>query len=188
MRQPPRILTWLLNRLLSGSARDSVIGDLIEQHHRGRSSPWYWRQALLAVFLDAFREVAEHKLLTIRAIVVGYAVSEAFMYSTGALVSRFVAGDKALLILLPLCGGCSAAGGWVVSRSHPRSMVVAYIAFCWAASICTFAVYGWLPFMDHQRFPVLAFFLMLDFVVMPLGFVVGGTVGATEREDKWRTA
>ena len=123
-----------------------------------------------------------------RAIIVGYVASEAFSYSTGALVSRFVVGDKALLILLPLGGGCAAAGGWVVSRSHPRSMVVAYVAFWWAASICTFMVYGWFPFMDRQPFPVLAFFLILDFVIVPLGFIVGGALGTPGRDDKWRTA
>ena len=188
MRQPPSLATWMLSRLVSGNNRETLIGDLVERYQRGRSSAWYWRQVLMAVLLSAYHDIRSHKLLALRAIVVGYVVSEAFMYSTGALVSRFVAGDKALLILLPLCGGCSAAGGWVVSRSHPRSMVVAYVAFCWAASVCTFAVYGWLPFMDHQRFPVLAFFLMLDFVVMPLGFVVGGALGTTERDDRWRTA
>lgn len=188
MKQPPRPATWLLNHLDCGDNVESLLGDLVESYRQGRSDSWYWRQVLLAVLVSGYHDIRSHKLLAMRAIVVGYVVSEVFMYSTGALVSRFVAGDKALLILLPLCGGCSAAGGWVVSRSHPRSMMVAYIAFCWGASICACAVYGLLPFMDRLPFPVLAFFLTLDFVVMPLGFVVGGALGTPERDMKWRTA
>jgi len=188
MRQPPRFATWLLNRLDCGNNVESLLGDLVESYRQGRSDAWYWRQVLRAVLTSACHHIGSHKLLALRAIVVGYVVSEALAYSTGALVSRFVAGDKALLILLPLCGGCSAAGGWVVSRSYPPSMVVAYAAFCWAASICIFLVYALLPFMDRQPFPVLAFFLMLDFVVLPLGFIIGGALGAPERNGKWRTA
>jgi hypothetical protein len=188
MRQPPRFATWLLNRLDCGNNVESLLGDIIESYRQGRSDAWYWRQVLRAVLMSAYHHIRSHKLLALRAIVVGYVVSASLMYSTGALVSRFVAGDKALLILLPLCGGCSAAGGWLVSRSHPPSMVVAYIAFCWAASICAFLVYGLLPFMDRQPLPVLAFFLILDFVVGPLGFLVGGTLETPERDYKRGTA
>ena len=120
MRQPPRLATWLLNRLDCGNNVESLLGDLVESYRQGRSDAWYWRQVLRAVLTSACHHIRSHKLLALRAIVVGYVVSEALAYSTGALVSRFVAGDKALLILLPLCGGCSAAGGWVVSRSYPR--------------------------------------------------------------------
>ena len=43
---PPALATWLLTKLASGDKRESMIGDLIEQHQRGRSSAWYWRQAI----------------------------------------------------------------------------------------------------------------------------------------------
>lgn len=44
--KPPAIATWLLDRFAPVEKRESLIGDLIEQHQRGRSSAWYWRQAI----------------------------------------------------------------------------------------------------------------------------------------------
>ena len=40
---PPALANWLLAKLVPGGKRESMIGDLIEQHQRGRSSAWYWR-------------------------------------------------------------------------------------------------------------------------------------------------
>src|SRR5204862_2655301 len=47
--KPPALATWLLTRLAPGEKRASLIGDLIEQHQRGRSSAWYWRQAVSVI-------------------------------------------------------------------------------------------------------------------------------------------
>jgi hypothetical protein len=43
-QQPPRVATWLAQRLVSGPRRESLLGDLIEQYRQGRSRSWYWRQ------------------------------------------------------------------------------------------------------------------------------------------------
>src|SRR4051812_18562581 len=70
--QPPRIATWLLKRLASGPERESLIGDLIEQYQRGRSSVWYWRQVLIAIVAGATRDVRDHKVLALRALAIGW--------------------------------------------------------------------------------------------------------------------
>ncbi len=50
MKRPaPRFATWLLARLGDRYRRDALIGDLAEEYQRGRSSSWYWRQALCAL-------------------------------------------------------------------------------------------------------------------------------------------
>src|SRR5437773_2937636 len=71
--QPPRVATWLVYRLASGPKRESLIGDLIEQHHRGRSAVWYWGQVLSAILAGAARDARAHKMLTIRGVIVGLA-------------------------------------------------------------------------------------------------------------------
>ena len=53
--QPPRIATWLLKRLASRPKWESLMGDLIEQHQRGRSAAWYWKQVVTAIFLSRSR-------------------------------------------------------------------------------------------------------------------------------------
>lgn len=50
----PRVATWILERCISDYQTDSFIGDLIEQY-RERGRWWYWRQALGAMRIRAFR-------------------------------------------------------------------------------------------------------------------------------------
>jgi hypothetical protein len=57
-RHPPKVATWLLQRLGAGRHSESLAGDLIEQYAQGRSRLWYWQQVALAILLaraHAFR-------------------------------------------------------------------------------------------------------------------------------------
>src|SRR5437016_1538123 len=72
--QPPRMAAWLLRHLGCSPNNDVVIGDLDERYRRGRSRVWYWRQAVAAIVVSFFREVRSHKLLTMRAVAVGWGV------------------------------------------------------------------------------------------------------------------
>lgn len=55
---PPRLATWLLERLSPARKNVPLAGDLIESFKEGRSSSWYWRQVLWAIgmsFLSVLR-------------------------------------------------------------------------------------------------------------------------------------
>ena len=69
---PPRVATWLLERLASGPKRESLIGDLAEQYRRGRSSAWYWRQVFMALLVSTTRDIGGHKLVVVRAVVISW--------------------------------------------------------------------------------------------------------------------
>jgi hypothetical protein len=43
------LATWMLDRFTLGARNESLSGDLLEEFHSGRSTAWYWRQALSAV-------------------------------------------------------------------------------------------------------------------------------------------
>ena len=86
--QPPQLASWLLRRLAGGSKRDSLIGDLDEQFVRGRSASWYWRQVLSAILVGAAADLRDHKLLAVRAVVVGWAVLIPWFYFTIAVYRR----------------------------------------------------------------------------------------------------
>jgi hypothetical protein len=51
--EPPRFATWVPERLAPRLKRESLLGDLIEQYHNGRSAAWYRRQVLTAVLTGA---------------------------------------------------------------------------------------------------------------------------------------
>jgi hypothetical protein len=59
-RRPPRLADWLLHRLASGPRRHSLVGDLHEQHSRGRSAAWYWRQTVTAILAGIASDLRRH--------------------------------------------------------------------------------------------------------------------------------
>ena len=50
--EPPSSAIWLLHHLLPAERREALLGDLLEQHHQGRSSRWFWREVLVALVLS----------------------------------------------------------------------------------------------------------------------------------------
>jgi hypothetical protein len=70
-RTPPKLATALLIRFVPGS--DTLAGDLSEEFARRGSRTWYWRQVMIAVLYASYRDVRDHKMLTLRAIAVGWA-------------------------------------------------------------------------------------------------------------------
>ena len=75
---PPRLATWLLQRFASGPRGESLAGDLFEHYQQKRSPAWYWRQVVIAILASTASDVAAHKLLAVRAVVVGGLVSVLF--------------------------------------------------------------------------------------------------------------
>ena len=47
-REPPQLAKWMLEHFASSDLDDAVAGDLLEVFHSGRSSGWFWRQAIAA--------------------------------------------------------------------------------------------------------------------------------------------
>jgi hypothetical protein len=70
--EPPRLSTWLLERLAPRYRRESLVGDLREQVYGGRSSWWYRRQVFGTILIGLAADLAAHKLLAVRAIAIGW--------------------------------------------------------------------------------------------------------------------
>ncbi len=67
-----RIPTWLLRTFGSGPSIETWIGDLTEEYHEGRSAVWFWGQAMMAIPTTFITEVWAHRLLTFRALAMGW--------------------------------------------------------------------------------------------------------------------
>jgi hypothetical protein len=78
--QPPALATWFMSTLLLGHHAEALIGDLIEQHHRGRSSAWYWRQTARAIVTAFAAEMWQQKLLAIVGIALGTYLGKIYMF------------------------------------------------------------------------------------------------------------
>jgi hypothetical protein len=55
-----------------GPRDEALIGDLLEAYRGGRSDWWYWRQVLAAIVIGAVTTVRSHKVLSVRAIALGW--------------------------------------------------------------------------------------------------------------------
>lgn len=48
---PPKLATWLMEKLTPAPQNAPLAGDLVEAFRQGRSSSWYWRQVFWAVLI-----------------------------------------------------------------------------------------------------------------------------------------
>jgi len=194
--QPPRLATWLLVRLASGEKRESLIGDLAEQYRNGRSASWYWRQTLGSIATGAWGEVRDHKLLAVRAVLIGlasmwvfsaaarFALQVLWTLATGGVYigGRWIRLDYGwirnriyIAFLLTLFG--SAASGWIVGRLHrdrEAPMVLAYLTSAVVLAIVQLAVQirliGWTirPVVQYPQT------IVLFFILVPIAILFGG--------------
>ncbi len=84
--RPPALATWLLNRFAPGGKRESLIGDLIEQHHAGRSSAWYWRQSIGAIGGNLAAMLWTHKWVAIGVVALDAILPHLYL----SFISRWV--------------------------------------------------------------------------------------------------
>jgi hypothetical protein len=82
---PPRLAAWLLERLVSGPKRESLIGDLAEQYEHGRSAGWYWRQVLTAILVGTASDIRAHKRLAAGAALITWLIVIPWVESTWRL-------------------------------------------------------------------------------------------------------
>src|SRR4249919_3771120 len=86
-RMPP-IATWLLDHFVENN--ESLAGDLLEEYRTGRRTRvWYWRQALLAIVVEAAEEFRRHPWLTLRALAVGWGSILAFNWILEGFMRAF---------------------------------------------------------------------------------------------------
>lgn len=96
-----------------------------------------------------------------------------------SLAARFVDFPQAYLVFLPLVFASAAVSGRIVRRRYPGPMVAVYAGFCLVASGVAFATYAWLSVFDRIPPLVLAFLVVADFIVGPVGVLAGGVWGAS---------
>lgn len=125
--RPPRLADWLLFRLASGPRRHSLIGDLHEQHERGRSAAWYWRQTARAIVAGIASDLRRHPAELFHALCAGLGVWSLYamliqwpawwLFEHVALDYQWLRKSPAIpWAFLPL----SLLGGWVVGRTVAR--------------------------------------------------------------------
>jgi hypothetical protein len=189
--QPPRLANWLLHHLASGPKPESLVGDLIEQYRNGRSATWYWRQVLTAILVGVTRDIRAHKLLAIRAVVIGHLLYFLFSFPVNWLSSEsrvwimdwvartgrysywwvfWSAHLPASFFVYVAC----AVSGWVVARLHQGHSVVMVSLYAASVLLFEYGMIGWMFSRPHP--PIEAAWILGNLLTMgrPIGILVGG--------------
>jgi hypothetical protein len=116
---PPAIALWLLGRLVGGPSREALLGDLVEQHARGRSNAWFWKEALAAIGASVAAETRAR-----------YGVISAVAFFVGFTAAALLGTVKTLPGFAPVDASLAAfAAGWLVCRFGGFSAALAFAAF-----------------------------------------------------------
>jgi hypothetical protein len=148
--QPPVVATWLLKRL--ARENEALTGDLIEEYRNGRSAAWYWRQVLIAIAVSNTNTIRAHKVLAVRAILLGWTARFLTSYLIARPVFELYSALLRILGIVPywlawhyygyplLLLTCvyAAFNGWIVARLHRPHQVAMVLAFL--ASVLLFAL------------------------------------------------
>jgi hypothetical protein len=140
--QPPIVATWVLTHF--GNCNEVLAGDLVEEYRRGRTVAWYWRQVIVAILVGCSDEIRTHKLLTVRALITGWAALILSNYLSVPLYRLYSRAIMALglgpltlwwrhyytypVMFVPCIGGFLC--GWLVAhfhRTHRVAMVNMYV-------------------------------------------------------------
>jgi len=199
--EPPRLSTWLLERLAPRDKRESLVGDLLEQYREGRSAMWYRRQVCATIWAGVVADLRAHKLMAVRAVVIGGVavilltwLSEALRRSLFPWFATRPWGESEILrqvlvyyrlpFALIACLGLVLTG-WMIARwhrDHRAAMVVVGalsplpLAVQWSVETGRLLQAGLWPFWDFRL--ALLFHAALLFVGYPLCILIGGLRGA----------
>jgi len=189
MRTSHAITVWIFDRLdLDGA----LAGDLLEEGARGRSTLWYWRQVLIAIWTAIWSAVFAHKVLALRAVATGCAANAVWLFLwmkflhlrlplpppyTKPLLVESIAYLSILLLT-------QTATGWIVARTHRAAAIPMEVVFVTWLTLWFFidtfseAKRLLLNSIDQARFrPYLAWYLT-PIAVEIVGLLCGGFLGS----------
>ena len=180
MRSSHAIVLWLFDRL---SLDGALAGDLFEERAHGRSTIWYWRQVLFAIWIGIWGAIFSHKVLALRAVAAGCAVNAVWLFlwsnflhlglsTSPPHTKRLVMESVACLLIILLT---QTVTGWIVARTHGALAIPMVIVF--ATWLVVWYVGGTLSGNQPGFLPHLAWYLTPPSTVAA-GLLIGGMVGA----------
>jgi hypothetical protein len=185
MRSSHAIAVWLFERLGVDAA---LAGDLLEECARGRSTIWYWRQVLIAIWIGIWSAIFDHKVLALRAVATGCAVNGVWLFlwsnflhfglparppDTKQLMIQSIA---CLLIILLT----QTVTGWIVARTHRAQAIPMVVVFAiWLVLWYLGGAFSGQEPRLLSHFP----WYVTPISTVVAGLLVGGIVGARPKRQ-----
>jgi DNA-binding transcriptional LysR family regulator len=185
VRSSHALAVWLFERLGVDAA---LAGDLLEECARGRSTIWYWKQVLIAIWFGIWGAIFNHKLLALRAVAAGCGVNGIWLFlwqrflhlglpvqppDTKPLMIESVA---CLLIIL----FTQTVTGWIVARTHRAHAIPMVVVF--VTWLVMWYVAGAFSGKEPRLLPHLAWYV-IPISIEVLGLLFGGILGACPKKQ-----
>jgi len=190
---------WLLEAFNVDENSPFLAGDLAEDFSGGRSRVWLWRQVLAAIAFAIAKEISDHKLSTLRAVIAGEA---AIWFSSIALGKALYSPMFKLLtgvspgppfygfFFLPLSITVFILGGWIAARFHRGHRTALVLLF--AALQFTLMAAQMVPdlprlLVDSIDQPRFRAYLTADIAFLflcPIAVLLGGYLAGEHKEDQ----
>lgn len=126
---PPRVATWLIDRLLPERDHEAVLGDLVEEYAiRARSgtpsmaSRWYWGQVCRSIPRMVGRSVSRGRWLPTLGVAAGaYIAAGALEFAGTVTIAKLLAPDTPAFSAISLVVGLATMviGGYVATWIRP---------------------------------------------------------------------
>jgi hypothetical protein len=109
-----------LEHVRFGVTNDFLIGDLVEEYGRGRSTSWYWKQVVAAFVVNFVREVRTQPLLAARTVASVWSVWYLYGFVFRSSLQKLTIPLPPTIGFMWLLAGCGAwaGAGWIVARLH----------------------------------------------------------------------
>ena len=182
---------WLLSHVVAGDTSEPLAGDLVEEHHRGRSSLWLWTQVLAAIVIGAGHEIRAHKFIAIRGIVTGLtslwclAVLATLILTRAGFPHAVNWRWPHILVLFVIGFTYTSLSGWIVGhlhRTHRTTAVFSFLASVLIVSVLELPLLYWLtPSVFMTVVPILPLTLVATAIAAPVAILLGGFWGPRER-------
>jgi hypothetical protein len=188
MRLSHAAAVWMLERLGLDSA---LAGDLLEESARRRSTIWYWRQVLIAMWTGVWAAILGHKLLALRAVATGWAVNALWIFLWSKFlpiglssVPHISLESIATLLIILLT---QVATGWVVARTHRAHAVPMVLVYAiWLVTSYAIGTFSegqrlLVNSIDQPRFRAYLAWYLLPISIDVIGLLCGGVIAARRR-------
>lgn len=132
--RPPALATWWLEHVRFGVTNDFLIGDLVEEYGRGRSTSWYWKQVVAAFVVNFVREVRTQPLLAARTVASVWSVWYLYGFVFRSSLQKLTIPLPPTIGFMWLLAGCGAwaGAGWIVARLHREHETAMVLLFATA--------------------------------------------------------
>jgi hypothetical protein len=184
-RKAPGAATWLLRHFGCSPNNETILGDLVERHQKGRTGVWFCRQVIVEIMTGCFRQAQANKWLVFRAVIAGWlmrlAITPLFMEPVLSRIFGVIpsgtAGLAVAACLFAILVVSTIATGSIVSRLSGEQRTTAVISYAGSLLVYGLLSFVWQHFLYWRSSGISVVHYLPGVAVLFAFFVVTSSIG-----------